>query len=112
MRPHAVYARAKLAFGVLLREFGRRTPGVTVADFHPGIIASDFGRYMGVSGAVLTRLARPFLDTPSSLAQEVGLGLGAQAGEARLGQVMSDAGYSHFRRATETPMNLVLEARP
>ena len=53
-----------------------------------------------------------FLCTPSSLAQEVGLGLGAQAGEARLGQVMSDAGYSHFRRATETPMNLVLEARP
>lgn len=64
MRPHAVYARAKLAFGVLLREFGRRTPGVTVADFHPGIIASDFGRYMGVRGAVLTRLAGPFLDTP------------------------------------------------
>jgi len=64
MRPHDVYARAKLAFGVLLREFGRRTPGVTVADFHPGIIASDFGRYMGVRGAVLTRLARPFLDTP------------------------------------------------
>jgi hypothetical protein len=53
-----------------------------------------------------------FLCTPSSLAQEVGLGLGAQAGEARLGQVMSEAGYSHFRRATETPMNLVLEARP
>ena len=52
-----------------------------------------------------------FLCTPSSLAQEVGLGLGAQAGEARLGQVMSEAGYSHFRRATETPFNLVLEAR-
>jgi hypothetical protein len=63
MWPHAVYARAKLAFGVL-REFGRRTPGVTVADFHPGIIASDFGRYMGVRGAVLTRLAKPFLDRP------------------------------------------------
>jgi 2-polyprenyl-3-methyl-5-hydroxy-6-metoxy-1,4-benzoquinol methylase len=53
-----------------------------------------------------------FLCTPSSLAQEVGLGLGAQAGEARLGQVMSEAGYGHFRRATETPFNLVLEARP
>ncbi|MDQ3841558.1 MAG: SAM-dependent methyltransferase, partial [Actinomycetota bacterium] len=53
-----------------------------------------------------------FLCTPSSLAQEVGLGLGAQAGEARLGQVISEAGFSHFRRATETPFNLVLEARP
>jgi SAM-dependent methyltransferase len=53
-----------------------------------------------------------FLCTPSSLAQEVGLGLGAQAGEARLGAVMSEAGFGHFRRATETPFNLVLEARP
>lgn len=71
MRPHAVYARAKLAFGVLLREFGRRTPGVAVADFHPGIIASEFGRYMGIRGAVLTRLARPFLDTPVDGAQRL-----------------------------------------
>jgi SAM-dependent methyltransferase len=52
-----------------------------------------------------------FLCTPSSLAQEVGLGLGAQAGEARLGEVMSEAGFGRFRRATETPFNLVLEAR-
>jgi hypothetical protein len=60
----ATRAIRKLAFGVLLREFGRRTPNVTVADFHPDIIASDFGRYMGVRGAMLAKLARPFLDTP------------------------------------------------
>jgi 2-polyprenyl-3-methyl-5-hydroxy-6-metoxy-1,4-benzoquinol methylase len=50
--------------------------------------------------------------TPNSLSQEVGLGLGAQAGEARLRQVFEQAGFGHFRRAAETPMNLILEARP
>lgn len=49
--------------------------------------------------------------TPNSLSQEVKLGLGAQAGERRLRQVFAQAGFSHFRRATETPFNLVLEAR-
>ena len=49
--------------------------------------------------------------TPNSLSQEVGLGLGAQAGEKRLRHVFMDAGFSQFRRATETPFNLVLEAR-
>lgn len=71
MRPHDVYARAKLAFGLLLREFGRRHPDVVVADFHPGIIASDFGRYLGVAGGVLTVLARPFLDTPEDGARRL-----------------------------------------
>ncbi|HZR97531.1 MAG TPA: class I SAM-dependent methyltransferase, partial [Chloroflexota bacterium] len=50
--------------------------------------------------------------TPSSLAQEVGLALGAQAGEARLRQVVTSGGFTRFRRATETPFNLILEARP
>jgi hypothetical protein len=50
--------------------------------------------------------------TPNSLSQEVVLGLGAQAGEARLHDVFEQAGFSRFRRATETPMNLILEARP
>jgi hypothetical protein len=49
--------------------------------------------------------------TPSSLDQEVGLGLGAQAGETRLRDVAEEAGFSDFRRATETPFNLILEAR-
>jgi SAM-dependent methyltransferase len=50
--------------------------------------------------------------TPASLDQEVGLALGAQAGEARLREVAREAGFTRFRRATETPFNLVLEARP
>jgi SAM-dependent methyltransferase len=52
------------------------------------------------------------LCTPASLSQEVGLGLGAQAGEARLVGVAKEAGFSRFRRAAETPFNLVLEVRP
>ncbi len=47
-----------------------------------------------------------------SLSEEVGLALGAQAGEARLAEVFRKAGYSRFRRAAETPFNLILEARP
>ena len=50
--------------------------------------------------------------TPASLAQEVGLALGAQAGEDLLEQVVRKGGFTRFRRATETPFNLVLEARP
>ena len=50
--------------------------------------------------------------TPNSLSQDVGLALGAQAGEARLGRVFAEAGFTRFRRATETPFNLILEARP
>ncbi|PYY66428.1 SAM-dependent methyltransferase, partial [Pseudomonas jessenii] len=55
--------------------------------------------------------ASTFICTPNSLSQEVGLGLGAQAGEARLRKVFNEAGFSSFRRATETPFNLILEAR-
>jgi SAM-dependent methyltransferase len=50
--------------------------------------------------------------TPASLSQEVGLGLGAQAGEQRLGDVIRSGGFGSVRRAAETPFNLVLEARP
>ena len=55
--------------------------------------------------------ASTFICTPNSLSQEVGLGLGAQAGEARLRNVFTEAGITRFRRATETPFNLILEAR-
>lgn len=54
--------------------------------------------------------ASTLICTPSSLDQEVGLGLGAQAGEKRLREVAREAGFEHFHRATETPFNLVLEA--
>jgi SAM-dependent methyltransferase len=52
------------------------------------------------------------LCTPCSRSQEVALCLGAQAGEARIRDVVTSAGFTRFRRATETPFNIVYEARP
>ena len=52
------------------------------------------------------------LCTPSSLAQEVGLALGAQAGEARIRDVDTAAGFTRFRRVAETPFNAIYEIRP
>jgi SAM-dependent methyltransferase len=56
--------------------------------------------------------ASTLICVPASLSQEVGLGLGTQAGEARLRKVLTEGGFSRIRRATATPFNLVLEARP
>jgi 2-polyprenyl-3-methyl-5-hydroxy-6-metoxy-1,4-benzoquinol methylase len=61
--------------------------------------------------AALLYTASSAVCTPNSLSQEVGLGLGAQAGEERLREVFEEAGYTHFRRATETPLNMIIEAR-
>jgi 2-polyprenyl-3-methyl-5-hydroxy-6-metoxy-1,4-benzoquinol methylase len=52
------------------------------------------------------------LCTPASLSQDVGLALGAQAGEARIRDVVTAGGFTRFRRVAETPFNLVFEARP
>ena len=56
--------------------------------------------------------ASTLLCTPCSRSQEVGLCLGAQAGEARLRTVVTDGGFTRFRRAAETPFNLIFEAKP
>jgi len=56
--------------------------------------------------------ASTLLCTPASLSQEVGLALGAQAGEKRLREVVTSGGFTRFRRATQTPFNLIFEARP
>jgi 2-polyprenyl-3-methyl-5-hydroxy-6-metoxy-1,4-benzoquinol methylase len=56
--------------------------------------------------------ASTMICVPTSLAQEVGQALGAQAGEAKLTEVLKSAGFSRVRRATEGPFNMVLEARP
>ena len=56
--------------------------------------------------------ASTMICVPTSLAQEVGEGLGAQAGEKKLTEVITGAGFSHVRRATDGPFNMVLEARP
>ena len=66
----------------------------------------------------LNPVGRPYysfstlLCTPASLSQDVGLALGAQAGEARIRDVVTSAGFSRFRRVSETPFNIVFEARP
>lgn len=56
--------------------------------------------------------ASTLICTPASLSQEVGAALGAQAGEARLRETVMGGGFSRFRRATQTPFNLILEAKP
>jgi SAM-dependent methyltransferase len=56
--------------------------------------------------------ASTLICTPASRSQEVGLALGAQAGEARISDVATRGGFKRFRRAAETPFNLVFEARP
>jgi 2-polyprenyl-3-methyl-5-hydroxy-6-metoxy-1,4-benzoquinol methylase len=56
--------------------------------------------------------ASTMICTPGSLAQEVGLGLGAQAGPKRLREVLEEAGFTRIRIATQTPFNLIIEARP
>ena len=56
--------------------------------------------------------ASTLLCVPASISQEIGAALGAQAGEARIRDVVTSGGFQHFRRATQTPFNLVFEARP
>ncbi len=56
--------------------------------------------------------ASTMICVPTSRSQEVGTALGAQAGEARLREVISKGGFTHVRRAAETPFNMILEARP
>jgi ubiquinone/menaquinone biosynthesis C-methylase UbiE len=53
-----------------------------------------------------------FLCVPNALSQDGGYSLGAQAGEAAIREIVTNAGFSRFRRAAETPFNIVLEARP
>jgi hypothetical protein len=52
-----------------------------------------------------------FLCVPNGLSQAGGSALGAQAGEAAVREVVAEAGFSHFRRAAETPFNIVYEIR-
>jgi 2-polyprenyl-3-methyl-5-hydroxy-6-metoxy-1,4-benzoquinol methylase len=56
--------------------------------------------------------ASTLLCVPASMSQEVGLALGAQAGEKRIGEVVRAGGFTRFRLATQTPFNMVFEARP
>jgi 2-polyprenyl-3-methyl-5-hydroxy-6-metoxy-1,4-benzoquinol methylase len=95
----AAYAREHLA------------PGGTVLLVEPFALDDRTVNLTDNPMAALLYTASSSICTPNSLSQEVGLGLGAQAGEGKLREVVQQAGFSHFRRAAETPLNLILEAR-
>ena len=84
----------------------------TVLLVEPFAIDDQGANLTGNPMAALLYTASSAICTPNSLSQEVGLGLGAQAGETRLRKVLAEAGFTRFRRAAETPKNLILEARP
>jgi hypothetical protein len=82
------------------------------------VIGDRLGLYKAMAAAVFDPVGRIFygastmICTPASLDQEVGLALGAQAGQERLTEVIKEGGFESVRRATETPFNLILEAKP
>jgi hypothetical protein len=85
--------------------------GGTVLLVEPFAIDGRADNIAGNPMAAMLYTVSSCICTPNSLSQEVGLGLGAQAGEGRLRQVFEDARFTTFRRAAETPLNLILEAR-
>jgi SAM-dependent methyltransferase len=86
-------------------------PGGTVLLVEPFALDDHQANLTDNPVAPLFYHASSAICAPNSLSQDVGAALGAQAGEERLRRVFTEAGYSSFRRADETPMNLVLEAR-
>ena len=90
---------------------GRLADGGTILLVEPFALDDRHSNLTENPMAPLLYTASSCICTPNSLSQEVGLGLGAQAGEARLRDVFAQAGFTHFRRAAETPLNLILEAR-
>ena len=88
------------SLGLLLAAGGLLAAGI--ADSNTGLLIGSF---------VCTLLAGILLLITYASARS-GAALGAQAGEARLRQVVLAGGFTRFRRATATPFNLVLEARP
>jgi cyclopropane fatty-acyl-phospholipid synthase-like methyltransferase len=86
-------------------------PGGTVLLVEPFALDSRQRNIAENPMAAMMYLASAAICTPNSLSQPVGLALGAQAGESRLRKLFKDAGFTHFRRVAQTPMNLILEAR-
>jgi SAM-dependent methyltransferase len=84
-------------------------PGGSVLLVEP-FAHDDVAENLNPVGAAYYALST-LLCTPSSLSQEVGTALGAQAGEARLREIVTGAGFTTFRRVAETPFNLVFEAK-
>jgi 2-polyprenyl-3-methyl-5-hydroxy-6-metoxy-1,4-benzoquinol methylase len=88
------------------------TPDGTVLLVEPFALDTRADNLASNPMAALLYTASSVICTPNSLSQEVGLGLGAQAGAAQLRDVFTQAGFSRFRRAAQSPLNLILEARP
>jgi 2-polyprenyl-3-methyl-5-hydroxy-6-metoxy-1,4-benzoquinol methylase len=86
-------------------------PGGTVLLVEPFALDDRSRNIVENPMAAMFYVASASICTPNSLSQDVGLGLGNQVGEARLRKVFEDAGFTHFRRAAQTPVNLILEAR-
>jgi NAD(P)-dependent dehydrogenase (short-subunit alcohol dehydrogenase family) len=99
---HQRYARAKLAALLLHRAHQDRHPEIGIVDVHPGIVASDFGRYLGHTGTVLKHLARPFLLSPRAAAT-------ALVALAEASQLSTPAYYDRHR--PRTPSALVADHR-
>ena len=85
------------------------SPGGSVLLVEP-LAGDDLAGNLNPVGAVYYGFST-LLCTPSSLSQEVGAALGAQAGERRLRELMTEAGFGTFQRVAETPFNLVFEAK-
>jgi 2-polyprenyl-3-methyl-5-hydroxy-6-metoxy-1,4-benzoquinol methylase len=87
-------------------------PGGTVLLVEPFALDDRVTNIAENPMAPLLYTASAVICTPNSLSQDVKRGLGAQAGGAELRRVFEEAGYTHFREAAATPMNLIIEARP
>ena len=98
--------------GIARHALAHLEPDGTVLLVEPFALADRVANIRDNPMAPLLYTASSAICTPNSLSQEVGLGLGAQAGEDRLRGVLESAGFSRFRRVAETPLNLILEARP
>ena len=96
--------------GIARHAATKLAPGGTVLLVEPFALDGRVENHTNPAAALFYH-ASTFLCTPNSLSQPVGRGLGAQCGEAGMRAVFAEAGYAHFRRATETPFNIVYEAR-
>ena len=97
-------------WGVLLDQLPRSL--LTLAALVGGVLTPLWLSRKRAFRALPVWLMPTLVCTPGSLSQEVGLALGAQAGEGRLREVCLKGGFTRFRRAAETPFNIVLEAKP
>ena len=84
---------------------------IAVGAISPARAADETAGNMNPVGRVYYNFST-LLCVPNALSQPGGYSLGAQAGEAAIRQVVTDAGFTRFRRAAQTPFNLVYEVRP